>query len=165
MYDQPQAKIDARKKALADQELKLALRKMLQVELDAMQYYQQATRFMQDQGAIDHFNQLAQEELVHARSFYNIYPDNDLPEFAEMINNLPEQAPSLKGVDQLLMARLTEQHALQLAIKLEKALAESLEKMLNQMQSPAARAVIEMNIESTRGHLELIEQDYQRLFR
>ena len=70
MYEQPQAKIDARGKALADQELKLALRKMLQVELDAMQYYQQATRFMQDQGAIDHFNKLAQEERESTRAAF-----------------------------------------------------------------------------------------------
>ena len=149
---------------MADQELKRALRKMLQVELEAMQYYQQTTRFMQDEGAIRHFNQLAQEELEHARTFYEIYPDNDLPEFAELVKNMPNEKATLKGIDQHLVARLTEQHALQLAIKLEKAISDSLQKMLKQVQSPAARAVIDKNIESTLGHLELIEQDYKRLF-
>ena len=43
------------------QELKQALRKMLQVELEAMQYYQQASRYMKDEGAIYHFNLLAQD--------------------------------------------------------------------------------------------------------
>lgn len=150
---------------MVDQELKQALRKMLQVELEAMQYYQQATRFMQDQGAIYHFNQLAQEELEHARTFYDVYPDDDLPAFEELVKNLPEQNATIKGIDQHLIARLTEQHALQLAIKLESAVAERLQEMLKQVQSPAARTVIAKNVESTLGHLELIEQDYQRLFR
>ena len=70
---------------MANKELKLALRKMLQVELEAMQFYQQATRFMQDEGAIFHFNQLAQEELEHARTFYDVYPDDDLPAFEQLV--------------------------------------------------------------------------------
>jgi len=149
---------------LADQELKQALRKMLQIELEAMQYYQQASCFLQDQGAIYHFDQLAQEELEHARIFYAVYPDNDLPEFEQLIGQLPQQAAALKAIDQHLIARLTEQQALQLAIKLEKTTADNLQTFLEQLQSPAARAAIEKNIESTLGHLELIEQDYQRLF-
>jgi rubrerythrin len=120
---------------------------------------------MRDEGAIYHFNQLAQEELEHARTFYAVYPDNDLPEFAELVQNLPNEKATLKVIDQHLVARLTEQQALQLAIKLETAVADRLQKMLGQIQSPAARAAIEKNIESTLGHQELIEQDYRRLFR
>ncbi len=148
---------------MAEEELKQTLRKMLQLELEAMQYYQQASRFLQDEGASYHFDQLAQEELEHARTFHEVYPDTDLPELAQLIEQLPKQAAALKAVDQHLIARLTEQQALQLAIKLEKTTAESLRKFLEQVQSPAARATIEKNIESTLGHLELIEQDYQRL--
>ncbi len=150
--------------ALPDQELKQTLHKMLQIELEALQFYQQARRFLQDQGAIYHFEQLAQEELEHARIFYDVYPDRDLPEFSEVIKQLPRQAATLKAIDRHLLARLTEQQALQLAIKLEKAAANSLQNVLGQVQSPAARVAIQKNIESTLGHLELIEQDYLRLF-
>ena len=150
---------------LADQELKQALRNMLQIELEAMQFYQQASRFLQDEGAIYHFDQLAQEELEHARIFYAVYPDTDLPDLAQLVQELPQQITRLNVVDQHLVARMTEHQALQLAIKLEKATADNLQKILEQVQSPAARAAIEQNIESTLGHLALIEQDYQRLFR
>jgi rubrerythrin len=146
------------------QELRQALRKMLQVELEAMQYYQQASRFMKDEGAIYHFNLLAQEELEHARTFHAVYPDTLLPSLDELIQNLPAQQRVLKVIDQELMARMTEQHALQLAMELEKAVAEKLQQLLKSVHSPAARAAIETNIESTLGHLELITQDYQRLF-
>jgi len=147
-----------------DQELKQALRKMLQVELEAMQYYQQACRYMKDEGAIYHFNLLAQEELEHARTFHSVYPDSNLPSIDELVQSLPEEERVLSMIDQELMARLTEQHALQLAMELEKAVASDLKRMLKSVQSPAARTAIENNIESTLGHLELIDQDYQRLF-
>lgn len=147
-----------------NQELRQVLRKMLQCELEAMQYYQQASCYMQDQGAICHFQLLAEEELEHARTFYEVYPGDDLPEFDELVKGLPEQSAALKRIDQQLMARLTEQHALQLAIKMEQEVADSLKRILRQVHSPAARATIEKNIESTLSHLELIEGDYQRLF-
>ena len=147
-----------------DQEVRQALRKMLQSELDAMRYYQQASRYMQDEAAIYHFNLLAQEELEHARTFYEVYPGDDLPPFAELVKQTSAQSAVLESIDQELMARLDEQHALRLAIKMEAAVADSLKQMLPQLQSPAARASVEKNIESTLGHLELIEQDYQRLF-
>ncbi len=50
-------------------ELKAAIRKMIQVELDAMHYYLKATELMQDEGAIFHFTLLAEEEREHAHSF------------------------------------------------------------------------------------------------
>ncbi len=147
-----------------ERELRQALRKMLQSELEAMQYYQQASRYMQDEAASYHFNLLAQEELEHARTFYEVYPGDDLPEFADLIKQLPKQSAALNSIDQQLMARLSEQHALQLAIKMEAAVADNLKRMLARIHSPAARITIEKNIESTLNHLELIEQDYQRLF-
>lgn len=147
-----------------NRELKQALRKMVQVELEAMQYYQQASRFMKDEGAIYHFNLLAQEELEHARTFHEVYPDESLDSIDNLIQDLPEKKNLTSIIDQELMARMTEQHALQLAMKLEQEVADHLRQMLQNVHSPAARVAIEKNIESTLGHLELITQDYQRLF-
>jgi len=147
-----------------DMELKQALRKMLQVELEAMEYYQQASRFMQDEGAIYHFNLLAQEELEHARTFHAVYPDDDLPPLDDLVRELPRDLSEQGLVDRELMARLTERHALQLAIHLEKEVAARLQTLLESIHSQAARTAIENNIESTLGHLELIRQDYQRLY-
>ena len=147
-----------------EMELRQALRKMLQVELEAMRYYQQACRYMKDPGAIHHFNLLAQEELEHARTFHAVYPGADLPPLDTLVQDLPDTPSQLNIIDQELMARLTEQHALQLAIRLEKAVADNLEQLLKNVNSPAARAAIEKNIESTLGHLELIRQDFRRLF-
>ena len=147
-----------------DRELRQALRKMLRSELEAMRYYQQASRYMQDEAAIYHFNLLAQEELEHARSFYEVYPGDDLPPFVDLVKQTSEQSTVMEHIDQDLMARLDESRALQLALKMEAAVVDSLKAMLPQLQSPAARTCVEKNIESTEGHLEVIQEDYLRLF-
>jgi len=147
-----------------NREIQLVVKKMIQVELDAMNYYRQATRYMKDQGAIDHFNQLASEEQDHAWSFYEIYPGDDLPEFAEMVQHQPEKSPLIQSIDGELMARLDERQALQLAIRLEQEVEGSLRRMVMKAGDPAVKAVLEKNAESTLNHLVLIKEDYQRLY-
>lgn len=149
---------------MRNQELEQMLREMLQTELEAMDYYQQASRYMQDEGAIFHFNLLAQEELEHARTFYDVYPGDDLPEFEELVSQVQEQQTADKLIDPQLMGRLTEQNALQLAMKMEQTVADQLQKNLKEAGSPSARVVIEQNIASTLDHLDLIKDDYRRLF-
>ncbi len=148
---------------MQDLELKQALGKMLQAELDAMHFYQQASKYIKDKGASYHFNLLAQEELEHARAFYAVYPGDDLPDFDTLVINSSSQQ-ALDTIDPQLLGRLNERTALQLAMKLEEAVANSLKRMLIEVTSPAARAVIEENIASTLGHYELVKEDYQRLF-
>ncbi|HKJ04690.1 MAG TPA: ferritin family protein [Geopsychrobacteraceae bacterium] len=147
-----------------NRERQLAVRKMIQVELDAMNYYQLATRYMKDQGAIDHFNQLAKEEQEHARNFYDIYPGDDLPPFAEMVQNHPKQNSLVQSIDGELMARLDERQALQLAIRLEQEVEGSLRRMVMEAGDPAVKAVLEKNAESTLNHLRVIKEDFQRLY-
>jgi len=145
-------------------ELKQAVLKMLQAELEAMHYYQQSSQFISDNGASYHFNLLAQEELEHARTFYSVYPDTDLPEFDELVKTSRNAKATLENIDPQLFGRLNERTALQLAMKMEEEVANRLKRMLAEVTNPAARAVIEENIDSTLGHYELIQEDYQRLF-
>ena len=145
-------------------ELKIAIRKMVQVELDARNYYLKAIEAMQDEGAIFHFGLLADEELEHARSFYKIYPGDDLPPFETMLSESTNNGPITKSIDIGLVARLDERQALKLAMKLEKELEGNLRKMASELKSAEARAVIEMNADSTQSHYEIIAADYARLY-
>lgn len=145
-------------------EIQRALKKMIQVELDAMHYYRQATRHMKDKGAINHFNQLAQEEQEHAQSFYEIYVGDDLPSFTEMMRTQPEDSPLVQSIDGDLLARLDERQALQLAIRLEQEVEGLLRRLVLSTGDPAVKAVVEKNADSTLNHLQLIQQDYQRLY-
>ncbi len=149
---------------MEDAELKQTVLKMLQAELEAMNFYQQASCYIKDHGALYHFNLLAEEELEHARLFYTLYPDNDLADFDELIKVLPNQKATLSTIDPQLLGRLNERAALQLAIKMEEEVAQSLRLMLQKVSSPAAKAAIEENLDSTLGHLELVQEDYRRIF-
>ena len=146
------------------EEAKQTLLKMVRIELEAMHYYQQISQKLTDQGAIYLFNLLAQEELEHARVYYAAYPDEDMPNLEELIHSLPQKVPELVGEGQESLTQLTERRALQLAMQLEQKVANDLRYLLGEAQSPAARAAIEDNIESTLAHMELIRQDYRRLF-
>lgn len=145
-------------------ELKNTIRKMIQVELDAMHYYRKSTEAMQDEGAIFHFNLLADEELEHARSFYQIYPGDDLPPLEDMLMEISRDSVVAKNVDIGLMARLDERQALQLAMKLEQELEGNLRRMIGTINNSEARAVIEKNAVSTQNHYEMIAADYERLY-
>lgn len=147
-----------------NREIQLAVKKMIQVELDAMNYYREATRYMKDRGAIEHFHQLAKEEEEHAQSFYEIYPGDDLPPFAELVRNQPEESPLIHSIDGELMARLDERQALQLAMQLEQEVEGSLRRMVLKAGDPAVKAVLEKNADSTLNHLLLIKEDFQRLY-
>lgn len=150
---------------MQNQELQQAILEMLQSELSAMHYYQHASRFIKDSGASYHFTLLAQEELEHARTFYGVYPGNDLPDFEELVKDSTNREAILSSVDPKLLGRLNERAALQLAIKMEEEVANSLQLLLENVQNPAARTVIEENIESTLSHLQLIKEDFQRMFK
>lgn len=145
-------------------DIQQAVKKMIQVELDAMTYYRQATRYMKDQGAIDHFNQLAREEEDHARSFYDIYPGGDLLPFEELVRSQPVESALIQSIDGELMARLDERQALQLAIRIEQEVEGSLRRMVLKAGDPAVKEVLEKNAESTLNHLLLIKEDFQRLY-
>ena len=149
---------------MQNQELQQAIMEMLQSELSAMHYYQHASRFIKDSGASYHFNLLAQEELEHARTFYGVYPGDDLPDFEELVKDSAHREAKLSSLDPKLLGRLNERAALQLAIKMEEEVANSLHVMLENVRNPAARVAIEENIESTLSHLQLIKEDFQRMF-
>ncbi len=145
-------------------ELKAIIRKMIMVELNARTYYLKAVEAMQDEGAIFNFTLLADEETEHARSFYQLYPGDDLPSFEEMLAEAEDNSQVLKSVDVELMARLDERQVLELALKLEKEVEENLRRMQTEIKSPAARAVVEKNVESTALHYEIIAIEYTRLY-
>jgi rubrerythrin len=147
-----------------NRKMQQALKKMIQIELDAMHYYRQATKHMKDKGAIDHFNQLAQEELEHAQSFYQIYVGDDLPPLTEMVRTQPEGSSLVQARDGDLLARLDERQALQLAIRLEQEVESSLRRLVLSAGDPEVKAVVEKNADSTLNHLQLIQQDYRRLY-
>ncbi|HAD05026.1 MAG: ferritin [Desulfuromonadales bacterium GWD2_61_12] len=147
-------------------ELKDAIKRSMQTEKYAMDFYRLAAARMSKSSARSVFELLAREEREHAASFYKIYPGNDIPDFEAFLNSQSgHEASWYASLEKSLESGFTEQKALAFALDKEKALEESLRRLASGINQPEIRAVFEMNAEETHRHYLLIEADYARMMR
>ena len=66
-------------------ELKDAVRRAIQTEKNAMDFYQRGAEMMKNAEARKVFQLLAREEREHAEWFYNVYPGDDIADLDEFI--------------------------------------------------------------------------------
>lgn len=144
-------------------DLKDAIRRSIQTEKNAMDFYVRGAALMKNPEAKKVFELLAREEREHAEWFYNVYPGDDI-NFASFMEAGPDDSSEwlgeLGGVD---VQDLTERKALELAMEKEQKLAEHLRSMAAKIDDPDIKKVFEQNATSTDHHYQLIESEYARL--
>ncbi len=141
-----------------------ALKRSVQTEKNAMNYYQIAAKHMKDEGAIKTFELLAREEREHAKQFFDSYTGDDMPSFEEFINAPPEnESDWLSDLEKAIASGLDERKAMELALDKEKKLEESLRYMASKIEDPSVAAIFEANAKSTHNHYVIIESEYARL--
>ena len=141
-----------------------ALKRSVQTEKNAMNYYQIAAKHMKDEGAIKTFELLAREEREHAKQFFDSYEGDDMPSFEEFIDTPPDnESDWLSDLEKLIAAGLNERKAMELALEKEQNLETSLREMAAKIEDPAVAAVFEANAKSTHNHYVIIESEYARL--
>lgn len=141
-----------------------AVRRSIQTEKNAMDFYRLGALEMNDPDAKRVFEVLAGEEREHAGSFYNVYTGSDIPSIEEFLANPPlHESDWISALDRIIGAGFNEQKALELAMQKEQQLEEAMEKMVERIPDPAVKAVFEMNIRSTHNHYLMIESEYARL--
>jgi rubrerythrin len=141
-----------------------AIRRSIQVEKNAMDFYALGARHMRDEGARKTFELLAREEREHAGWFHRIYRGSDIPDldaFLAVAANMGEDW--LSDLEKILLPGFNERRAMELAMEKELKLERSLREMAGRMPDPRVRQVFEANAVSTRQHYELIESEYARL--
>ena len=145
-------------------DLKEALRRSIQTEKNAMDFYERGAAAMKNVGARKVFELLAREEREHAQWFHDVYPGNDIPDLAAFLSTGPAvDSDWLKELEKIGVANLDERKALELAMEKEKKLAEHLRGVAEKTGDPAVRAVFEQNARATENHYQLIESEYARL--
>jgi len=145
-------------------ELKDAIKKSMQTEKNAMDFYRLAAGKMSKSSARAVFELLAREEREHAASFYKIYPGDDVPDFEAFLSGQSgHEASWYASLEKTLESGFTEQKALAFALEKEKNLEESLRRLAASIDQPEVRAVFEKNAEETHRHYLLIEADYARM--
>lgn len=145
-------------------DLKDALRRSIQTEKNAMDFYARGAAQMKNAAARKVFELLAREEREHANWFHNVYPGDDIPDLEAFLNAGPAaDSDWLRDLEKVGVADLDERKAMALAMEKEQKLAAHLRELAKKVEDPQVRAVFEQNAKSTDNHYQLIESEYARL--
>ncbi|TLM67154.1 MAG: ferritin [Deltaproteobacteria bacterium] len=145
-------------------DLKEAVRRSIQTEKNAMDFYVRGAAAMKNAAARQVFELLAREEREHAHWFYNVYPGDDIPDLESFLNAGPAvDSDWLRDLEQVNLAGFDERKAMELAMEKERRLAEHLRAVAARIDNPEVKAVFEQNARSTDNHYQLIESEYARL--
>ena len=144
-------------------DLKEAIRRSIQTEKNAMDFYVRGAALMKNPEAKKVFELLAREEREHAGWFYDIYPGDDLDFDSFMAAAADDSADWLGELGSISVENFNERKAMELAMEKEQKLAEHLRKMAVKIEDPEIKKVFEKNATSTDNHYQLIESEYARL--
>ncbi len=141
-----------------------AVRRSIQTEKNAMNFYQLGAQQMSNQDARKTFELLAREEREHAGQFYRIYTGTDIPSLDAFLDTpFDNESSWIASITRLVESDFTEQKALELAMEREKNLEETLLDTAAKIDEADVRAVFELNARETHNHYLLIESEYARL--
>ena len=147
-----------------EQTVQQAIKHSLLTEKDAMDFYQTAAQYVQNQDARQMLELLAMEEREHAEWFHRICNNIDLDEFLQLIDSGPNPDSAwLAQLNKIQDLSNGELEVLQLALRQEKDLEKELTEIAASTSDPDVRQIYEANIESTRRHFEMIAEEYNRL--
>ena len=114
-----------------------AVRRSIQTEKNAMDFYTLCARHMKDAEAIKTFELLAREEREHADWFFQVYRGKDIGNFNEFIKREPaEDSDWLGEKERQLLPTLDERRAMELAMEKEQQLEKHLRNMADKDYRP-----------------------------
>lgn len=141
-----------------------AIKRSIQTEKNAMNFYRMAARHMKKENARRFFELLAEEEKEHAWQFYQLYRKNDLPDFEEFMAATSETEEDwLSARERKLLRDLRVRKAMELAMAKELKLEKQLRDLAKNIRNPKVRQIFEANADSTHRHYQLIESEYAHL--
>jgi rubrerythrin len=140
-----------------------AVRRSLQTEKNAMDFYCLSALKMKDPDARRVFTILEREERGHAAIFYKVYSGTDILSLDAFLDQPPHhESDWLSALERIIDTGFNEQKALELAMQKEKQLEEVLSSLAARISDPAVKAVFELNIRETHNHYLMIESEYAR---
>jgi rubrerythrin len=141
-----------------------AIKRSIQTEKNAMNFYQLGAEKMDNPDARRTFELLAKEEREHAAHFYSIYDRSEIPSLDAFLDEAPDNESSwVSTINRLISSDFSEQKAMELAMEREQNLEEALLETAAKIDIPEIKAVYNLNAKETHHHYELIESEYARL--
>ncbi|MGD0584485.1 MAG: ferritin family protein [Oryzomonas sp.] len=141
-----------------------AIKRSIQTEKNAMNFYQVGAGQMKDTAARRTFEILAKEEREHAGHFYRIYQGNDIPSLDAFLDAPPDNESSwMSSITRVIGRDFTEKKALELAMEREQNLEQTLLETAAKFDDAGVREVYELNARETHNHYLMIESEYARV--
>ena len=141
-----------------------AIKRSIQMEKNAMHFYQYGAQRLKDAAAKKTFELLAREEREHAGHFYRIYQGTDIPSLDAFLDTpVNNESGWLAAISKSVEEDFNEQKAMEVAMEKEQSLEQALREMAELMSDPEVRAVYELNARETHNHFLMIESEYARL--
>jgi len=145
-------------------DVQTAIRKAIETEKHAMNFYELCARLMKNPDAKRVFSLLAGEERTHAGHFFSAYDGRDIDSLDDFLNAPPERESEwLASIARTIDDGFTEQKAMEVAMEKEKNLEKALRETAAKISDPQVREVFEWNARETHQHYELIESEYARI--
>jgi rubrerythrin len=140
-----------------------AIKRSIQTEKNAMNFYQLGSRQMKDPAACKTFEVLAREEREHAGQFFRIYKGTDIPSLEDFLDSpFDNESTWVASITRLIDSDFTEKKALELAMEREKNLEEALLEIASKIDDADVKAVFVLNAKETHNHYLMIESEYAR---
>ncbi len=141
-----------------------AVKRALQTEKNAMNFYELGAQRMTNPDAKRVFELLAGEERGHAGQFFEIYQGEDIPSFDLFMGSPADYESSwVTALTKAIDSEFNEKKALELAMEKELGLEKTLRETAEKITAPDIKAVFDLNARETRNHYELIESEYARV--
>lgn len=142
-----------------------ALKLAIQAEKDSMDFYRRAASVTRNQRAKKVFDLLANEEVGHLKSFFDLYKGR---EFGSDLNTYMASPPDRKNATLQLLEKAIdeethEQKALEIALKEEKACIEHYTVLVQDIVDPLVRGIFSRVINETQKHYDMIEEEYRHI--
>jgi rubrerythrin len=142
-----------------------ALKLAVQAEKDSMDFYRRAASVTRNQRAKKVFDLLANEEVGHLKSFFDLYKGR---EFGSDLKTYMASPPDRKNATLQLLEKAIdeethEQKALEIALKEEKACIEHYTVLVQDIVDPLVRGIFSRVINETQKHYDMIEEEYRHI--
>ncbi len=141
--------------------LKLAIR----AEKGSMDFYRRAAAVTRNQRAKLVFELLANEEVGHLKSFYDLYKGG---EFGSDLKTYMASPPDKKSATYQTLQKaidedIHEQKALEIALKEERNCIDQYSILVQDIVDPLVRGIFMRVIRETQKHYDMIEEEYRHV--
>jgi rubrerythrin len=142
-----------------------ALKLAILAEKGSMDFYRRAASVTRNTRAKKVFDLLANEEVGHLKSFFDLYKGG---EFGSDLKTYMETPPDMKNatfqkLEKAIDENTHEQKALEIALKEEQTCIEQYTMLLQDIIDPLVRGIFSRVINKTQKHYDLIAEEYRHV--